>query len=83
MVCGDLVSNGELLGARALAEKLKNAKTLDGLENTGVYVVNGNHDINNSYAADFTGEAVGNAQRVQPGQFSEIFAGLGYGADDH
>ena len=51
--CGDLLSNGELLGAQALAKKLKDAKA-DGLNDTGFYVVNGNHDINNSYAEDFT-----------------------------
>jgi len=83
VVCGDLVSNGELLGARALADKLKSAKSLEGFQNTGMYVVNGNHDINNSYAADYTGDTIQNASRVQPEDFSEIFSGLGYGEDDH
>ncbi len=83
LICGDLVSNGELLGAKALAAKLKAAKEKDGFENTGFYVVNGNHDINNSYAADFTGEKATGADRVQPSDFKEIFSGLGYGDDDH
>ena len=83
LVCGDLVSNGELSGARTLAEKLKDAKNMDGLKDAGIYVVNGNHDINNSYAADFTDENIKNGKRVQPGEFTEVFSGLGYGADDH
>ena len=83
LICGDLVSNGELLGAKALAAKLKAAKEKSGLVNTGFYVVNGNHDINNSYAADFTGENVTGTERVQPADFKEFFSGLGYGDDDH
>ena len=83
LICGDLVSNGELLGARTLAEKLKAAKEKNGFANTGFYVVNGNHDINNSYAADFTDATVTKADRVQPSDFAAIFSGLGYGDDDH
>ena len=83
LICGDLVSNGELLGARALAAKLKAAKEKSGFANTGFYVVNGNHDINNSYAVDFTGDKSKPADRVQPSDFKEVFSGLGYGDDDH
>ena len=83
LVCGDLVSNGELSGARTLADKLKSAKGMEGLKSAGIYVVNGNHDINNSYASDFTGETIENGKRVQPEEFTEVFSGLGYGADDH
>jgi len=83
LVCGDLVSNGELSSARTLADKLKSAKSMEGLESAGIYVVNGNHDINNSYASDFTGDTIENGKRVQPEEFTEVFSGLGYGADDH
>ena len=79
--CGDLLSNGELLGAQALAKKLKDAKA-DGLNDTGFYVVNGNHDINNSYAEDFTQDNFWEAQRVLPKDFKENFSGLGYGDTD-
>ena len=79
--CGDLLSNGELLGAQALAKKLKDAKA-DGLNDTGFYVVNGNHDINNSYAEDFTKDNFWEAQRVLPKDFKENFSGLGYGDND-
>lgn len=83
LICGDLVSNGELLGAKALAAKLKAAREMNGFANTGFYVVNGNHDINNSYAVDFTGDTEKGADRVQPSDFKEVFSGLGYGDDDH
>ena len=83
LICGDLVSNGELLGAKALAAKLKAAREMSGFANTGFYVVNGNHDINNSYAVDFTGDTEKGADRVQPSDFKEVFSGLGYGDDDH
>ena len=54
LLSGDMTSNGELGGAEALARKLRNLKTQEGFRNTGIYVVDGNHDMNNSYAADFT-----------------------------
>ena len=83
LVCGDLLSNGEQSGALALSERLKTSREKEGLKNAGIYVVNGNHDINNSYAADFSGDTIEGAKRVQPSEFAEIFAGLGYGEDDH
>ena len=82
LACGDLLSNGEYIGAAALAEKLKNAKQIEGMQNTGIYVVNGNHDINNSYSVDFSKDEYWNAQRVQPEDFKTIFDGLGYGEND-
>ena len=55
LACGDLLSNGVYAGAKSLAEKFKTAKKdMEGLKQTGIYVVNGNHDINNSYSSDFT-----------------------------
>lgn len=81
LACGDMLSNGELLGAQALSEKLKNAKK-DGLAGTGFYVVNGNHDINNSYAEDFTKDNYWDTPRVLPYGFKSFFSGLGYGDTD-
>ncbi|MBR6090441.1 MAG: metallophosphoesterase, partial [Anaerolineaceae bacterium] len=82
LACGDLLSNGEHAGGEALAEKFKAAQNMEGLQQTGIYVVNGNHDINNSYSSDFSKAEYWNAQRVQPEDFKEMFSGLGYGADD-
>jgi len=81
LVCGDLTSNGEAENAKGVAEKLKDAEKTLGAD---IYVINGNHDINNSYAADFRGEKVACAERLLPGGsgntkgFREIFAELGY-----
>ena len=82
LVCGDLLSNGEHAGGEALARKLKDAQNKAGLQQTGIYVVNGNHDINNSYSSDFTKDQYWNAKRVQPEDFKELFSGLGYGDTD-
>lgn len=83
LICGDLTSNGELLGAQALADKLNGAKTMAGFRNTGFYVVNGNHDLNNSYAASFTGGKATQSGRIRPEEFRTVFSGLGYGKNDH
>ena len=42
-------------------------------------MVNGNHDINNSYSVDFSKEEYWNADRVQPEDFKKLYDGLGYG----
>lgn len=83
LVCGDLVSNGEYTGAQVLADRLNEAKQMPGLDHAGFYVVNGNHDINNSYAADCTEENITAAGRVLPANFQEMYSGLGYGEEDH
>lgn len=83
LICGDLTSNGEYSGAQALADKLNALKSKEGMEDVGIYVVNGNHDINNSYAADLTPEEISKAQRIGPEDFKTVFAGLGYGENDH
>ena len=85
LVCGDLTSNGEYSGAQALAAKLKALKNVKGMENLGIYVVNGNHDINNSYAADYTLDpsVISSGQRISPDDFKSLFDGLGYGDGDY
>ena len=83
LICGDLTSNGEYSGAQALADKLNALKSKEGMEDVGIYVVNGNHDINNSYAADLTPEEIAKARRIGPEDFKTVFAGLGYGENDH
>ena len=78
LVCGDLCSNGELSNEFELAAELSKAKRDYG---TDIYVVNGNHDINMSYAADFRKEKVESATRTQAADFKEIYKNLGYGND--
>ncbi|MBQ3404312.1 MAG: S-layer homology domain-containing protein [Oscillospiraceae bacterium] len=84
LVCGDLTSNGESSNAQSLADKLTAAEDSLGAD---IYVVNGNHDINNSYAVDFSsGGLAENADRMLPegesGNFREMFKDLGYDSDD-
>ena len=78
LVCGDLCSNGEYSGEFELASKLSKAKKD---YDTDIYVVNGNHDINMSYSADFTGEKVTSARRTQAADFKGIYEKLGYGSN--
>ena len=76
LVCGDLCSNGELMNEEALAAKLGKARED---YKTDIYVVNGNHDINMSYGAKFTGGQAQNAERTQALKFREVYeTELGY-----
>ena len=77
VVCGDLCSNGELDNEKGLAKRLEEAQSKM-KSGSGIYVINGNHDINNSYGADFTGEKVARAKRTQASDFKEVYKRLGY-----
>ena len=76
LLCGDLTSNGEKEYAEALAGKL--AEISPELPN-GIFLTNGNHDINNSYAASFKNGVISEGERITPADFKEIFADYGYG----
>jgi 3',5'-cyclic AMP phosphodiesterase CpdA len=77
LVSGDLMSNGEYANAERFAGRLREAKGRLG-DDTGIYVVNGNHDMNMSYAATFTSEGVEAGRRISQQDWREIFDGLGY-----
>lgn len=81
LVCGDLCSNGEKSNEEALADRLADAEE-DLKAGAKIYVVNGNHDINNSYSADFTGSGAAAAARTQADDFRQIYEKLGYGSGD-
>lgn len=74
LVCGDLTCNGEKLSHYDMAEYLT------GLENSGkkVYVIPGNHDIRNNYAAAYTGEKKQHAETIAPSDFKNIYKSFGY-----
>lgn len=74
ILSGDLSLEGEYLSHQALARKLIRAEKA-GVE---VVVIPGNHDINNSAAAAYQGEAVVPAETTSPEQFAEIYAEFGY-----
>lgn len=76
IIPGDLTRNGEYEGHKALAERLEQFEKDSGLE---VFVINGNHDINNYKAASFeNGESAVSVRSTLPEEFKELYANLGY-----
>ena len=80
LVSGDLASNGEYANAQKFASRLKETKGK--LGGVGVYVVNGNHDMNMSYAANYTNEGIEATRRINQQDWRTIFDGLGYGGGE-
>ena len=80
LISGDLTKDGEYQGHKELAEKLENFEKNTGIQ---VIVINGNHDINNSDACDFSSGTKVSAKMTTPEDFRNIYADLGYDiADD-
>lgn len=76
IIPGDLTRNGEYEGHKALAERLEKFEKESGLE---VFVINGNHDINNYKASSFeNGESAVSVRSTLPEEFKEIYKNLGY-----
>ena len=74
IICGDITSNGERENAEAIASKL------DGVSDkfpAGIYVTNGNHDLNNSHAVKFENGEKHDAERMDTEDFKSIFAKFG------
>jgi 3',5'-cyclic AMP phosphodiesterase CpdA len=71
---GDLTKDGELV-SHELA-----ARYLGEIEAAGkkVYVVPGNHDINNGYAFKFVGDSIERVPSVTPMEFAQIYSQFGY-----
>ena len=76
LIPGDLTKDGELINHRLVAEKLKRF-TDAGI---AVYVVPGNHDINNPDAVSYAGDATTPVPSVNAEDFSRIYEDFGYGA---
>lgn len=75
VLCGDLTVNGEYEGNRVLANKLLKFEKETGLK---VFVTNGNHDINNPDAADFTTDRKQPARITTPSDFYKLYKDLGF-----
>lgn len=77
VVCGDLTTNGEYEGHVALAEKFRKFEEETGIK---VFVINGNHDINNPDASDFSYEdgKKHEAKRTSPMDFYNIYYEFGF-----
>lgn len=74
IISGDLTKDGEIACHELVAEKL--AK----LESQGkqVFVIDGNHDINNPDANKFEGETATSVPIAQPDDFRRIYSQFGY-----
>ncbi|MDR3050479.1 MAG: metallophosphoesterase, partial [Oscillospiraceae bacterium] len=79
LLCGDLTFNGELFSHEDLAKKLERIDPAV----TKVYVVPGNHDINNVFASAFVGDAQAAADYVSPARFAQIYDRLGLARADY
>ncbi len=77
VACGDLTTNGEYEGHVALAEKFRRFEKDTGIK---VFVINGNHDINNSDASQFTSPSgVREPARITtPKEFYDIYREFGF-----
>ena len=75
MIPGDLTKDGELTSHQEMAGYLGQ---LEG-QNIPVYVVPGNHDINNPQAYSYNGAAVTPVANVSPSDFKDIYSAYGYG----
>ncbi len=75
LIPGDLTKDGEGVSHQMLAERLR------AIENAGVpvYVVPGNHDINNPHAHAYEGEVTLEVPTVTPEGFADLYADFGYG----
>ena len=76
LISGDLTKDGEKVSHEALAVYLAE------LESTGVqvYVIPGNHDINNPDAMSYDGATATPVASVSAADFQAIYADFGYGA---
>ena len=75
LISGDLTKDGELVGHQTLAKRLEKFEKDTGIE---VFVINGNHDINNPDACTFADDTFKSAPQTNPEQFKEIYKNLGY-----
>lgn len=76
VLSGDLTNNGEKESHLALAEKLKQIEQ----SGTDVYVIPGNHDLNNPWARSFKTDGQYEAESVTVEEFADIYKDYGYGA---
>lgn len=75
LIPGDLTKDGEYEGHVELARKLEAFEAETGIP---VFVINGNHDINNSNACTFENGKEESARVTRPEEFREIYKNLGY-----
>lgn len=79
LIPGDLTKDGEKESHKALAEKFAAFEAETGIP---VFVIPGNHDINNSKAIAFENGVEVPAEKTSPEDFREIYADFGYAEAD-
>lgn len=75
LVTGDLTKDGEVVNHQLMATKLAQLKAAG----KKVFVIPGNHDVNNPYARDYTVTPAVKATSVSSAEFKTIYADYGYG----
>ena len=75
LVPGDLTKDGELICHQAMTNKLQQLKAAG----AKVFVIPGNHDINNPHAISYDGATTTPVPSVTAAQFATLYAGFGYG----
>lgn len=87
LVPGDLTKNAEKAAHQELVEKFTQFERLTGIP---VYVINGNHDINNNRAAIYDGENLLNVKKnpelrsqldTTPEEFETLYKDFGYSSE--
>ena len=79
LIPGDLTKDGELESHKQLAKTFADFEEKTGIS---VFVINGNHDINNSNAATYENGVKEAAEKTSPEQFREIYADFGFNEAD-
>jgi 3',5'-cyclic AMP phosphodiesterase CpdA len=74
LVNGDETKDGEYVSHIAVSNLLARVAA----SGTMVYVIPGNHDVNNTNAMSFNGSSTSPVANVTPAQFSSIYAPFGY-----
>lgn len=75
IIPGDLTCNGERESHLEMVEKLK---TIEGL-GVPVYVIPGNHDIENPWARQYIGDEMIKIESISKDEFPEMYKSFGYG----
>jgi len=75
ILSGDLTHDGEKASHIAMAKQLKEIEK----NGTRVYVIPGNHDLENPFAKDFAMDGWKTAETVSAEEFEEIYKNYGYG----
>lgn len=74
LISGDMSKDGELIDHQDVAKKLSRL-TDAGIK---VYVIPGNHDIDNPGAVSYNGDTTTPVANITPDQFTQIYANYGY-----